>query len=195
MAKKIPQTAERVQWGKGHVPLMQHSDFAEYREFMAAYFEARMWWLEEAQRPGADPCCRFWFQGRAHSVIFYSLMEAWMRGYWLTRVELREHCRSVADSAFARTLSAADCAGYISRDTEDDDSRQKLIRPTRASIVMIEAYTTRYYKVIVDNSHKMNSFAQGLRQRVDQIEALDNVRKEQLGWSIFDDTWTPTQEE
>ena len=191
MAKKIPQTAEREQWGNGHVPLMQHSDFAEYREFMAAYSEARLWWLEEAQRQGADPCCRFWFNGRAPTIILYALMEAWMRGYWYTRQELREHCSSVADSAFARVLASADCAGYISRDAEDDDSRQKLIRPTRDTIVMFEAISTRYFKVIVENSHRVNQFTQGLQHRVTQIEALDDVRREQLGWSIFDETWTP----
>ena len=118
-------------------------------------------------------------------------MEAWMRGYWYTRQELREHCSSVADSAFARVLASADSAGYISRDAEDDDSRQKLIRPTRDTIVMFEAMTTRYFKVIVENSHRVNQYTRGLQHRVNQIEALDGVRKEQLGWSIFDKTWTP----
>ena len=192
MAKKIPTTEERVDMTTRHVPLYQHSAFAEYREFMAAYSEARLWWAEEAQKQTADPCCKFWFGGRAPSIVLYALMEAWMRGYWCTRQELREHCATVADSAFARTLSAADCAGYISRDAEDDDNdnRQKLIRPTRDTIVMFEAFTSRYFKVIVENSHKMNTYTRGVRERVDQIEALDEVRKDQLGWSVFDKNWT-----
>jgi len=192
MAKKIPQTNQRVPWVRGHVPLVQHSDFAEYREFMAAYFEARQWWIAEAQRPGADPCCKFWFQGLTHSAVFYSLMESWMRGYWLTRKELRANCQAVSDSAFARVLNQADQANYISRDGKaGEDSREKLIMPTREAIIMIEAYTCRYFRVIVDNSHKMNSYTQGLQLRVNQIEALDDVRKEQLGWSIFDRQWLP----
>ena len=193
MAKKIPTTQEKVIYSKGHVPLMQHGAFAEYREFMAAYSEGRLWWAEEAQKQTADPCCKFWFGGRAASIILYALMEAWMRGYWCTRQELREHCSTVVDSAFARVLASADSAGYISRDAEDDDSRQKLIRPTRDTIVMFEAISTRYFKVIVENSHKMNTYTRGLRERVDQIEALDDIRKDQLGWSVLDQTWTPDE--
>lgn len=189
MAKKIPTTLSKVPSPRtpGHTPLAQHSDFAEYREFMAAYFEARVWWIEEANRPGADPCCKFWFQGRAHTGVFYAIMEAWMRGYWLTRRELRSYCRSLTDSAFARVLQQAEQAKYISRDGQsDEDSREKLMMPTRESIIMIEGFTTRYFKVIINNSHKMNQFTNGLRDRVDQIEALEEKRIEQLGWSLRD---------
>lgn len=190
MAKKIPSVQGNVTWNTltGHdIPLQQQSEFSEYREFMAAYCEARLWWLEEAWKPDASPARKFWFQNRFASSICYAIGEAWHRGYWLTRQELKAHCATVPDSQFQRLIRQAQEAGYISLDPmEGDDARQKLVRPSRTFIVFFEGFTYQYYKVICDNSHKHNQFTQGLRERIDQIEAQDDLRKGRLGWSVFD---------
>lgn len=191
MAKKIPSVQGTVKWNTntGHeIPLQQQSEFGEYREFMAAYCEARLWWLEEAWKPDASPARKFWFQNRFASSICYAIGEAWHRGYWLTRQELKTHCATVPDSQFQRLMRQAQEAGYISLDPmEGDDKRQKLVRPARRFIVMFEGFTYQYYKVICENSHKHNQFTRGLRERIDQIEALDDLRKNRLGWSVHDE--------
>ena len=202
MAKKIPSVQGNITWDTltGYdIPLQQQSEFGEYREFMAAYCEARLWWLEEAFKPDASPARKFWFQNRASSSICYAIGEAWHRGYWLTRQELRANCSTVPDSQFQRLIRQAQEAGYISLDPmEGDDARQKLVRPSRTFIVFFEGFTYQYYKVICDNSHKHNQFTQGLRERIDQIEALDCIRKGRLGWSVFDEypemTMKPVEE-
>jgi len=190
MAKKIPSVQGNINWdtlGDTDVPLQQQSEFGEYREFMSAYCEARLWWLEEAWKPDASPARKFWFQNRYASEICYAIAEAWNRGYWLTRQELKAHCATVPDSQFQRLIRQAQEAGYISLvPMEGDDKRQKLVRPSRLFIVMFEGFTYQYYKVICDNSHKHNQFTQGLRQRIVEIEALDDLRKKRLGWSVFD---------
>lgn len=187
MAKKIPVTNDRVEWTPSHVPLFQYGPFAEYREFMAAYFEARLWWFDEQKRPEAHPCLKFWFKDRASTTVLYGIMEAWMRGYWYSRSELRDHCSSIKDSAFARVLASASEAKYISVDVDEGDKRQKLIRPTRETIIMVEKFTTKYFNVIIENSHRVNKFTQGLRDRVNEIEELDGKRKKDVGWSIYED--------
>jgi len=191
MAKKIPSIQGGIKWDslQGHdIPLQQQSEFSEYREFMAAYCQARLWWLEEAWKPDASPARKFWFQNRFASEICYAIGEAWHRGYWLTRQELKTYCATVPESQFQRLIRQSQQAGYISLDPmEGDDKRQKLVRPSRSFIVMFEGFTYQYYKVICDKSHKHNPFTRGLRERIDQIEALDSFRKEGLGWSIFDE--------
>ena len=202
MAKKIPSIQGRIKWEslQGHdIPLEQQSELSEYREFMAAYCEARLWWLNEAWKPNASPARKFWFQNRFASSICYAIGEAWHRGYWLTRQELRANCATVPDSQFQRLIRQAQEAGYISLDPmEGDDKRQKLVRPSRHFIVMLEGFTYHYYKVICDNSHKHNQFTQGLRARVDEIEAQDVIRRNRLGWSVYDEypelTMTPVAE-
>jgi len=191
MAKKIPSVTGYVEWntmGHADVPLQQQSEFGEYREFMAAYCEARLWWLSEAWKPDASPARKFWFQNRYAASICYAIGEAWHRGYWLTRQELRANCATVPDSQFQRLIRQAQEAGYISLDPmEGDDARQKLVRPSRTFIVFFEGFTYQYYKVICDNSHKHNQFTQGLRERIDQIESQDDFRKNRLGWSVHDE--------
>lgn len=188
MAKKIPShTLDQMLWFEGDVPLAQQSEFAEYREFMAAYCEARLWWLEEAYKPDASPIRKFWFANRYASSLCYGIMEAWHRGYWLSRAELAAHCTQVPNSQFVRVMKAAQEANYISlAPLADEDARQKLVRPTRPFIVMFEAFTYQYYKIICENSHKHNQFTQGLRERVDQIEQLDELRQARLGWTCYD---------
>ena len=202
MAKKIPSVQGNVMWetGDGYdIPLQQQSEFSEYREFMAAYCEGRLWWLEEAYKPDASPARKFFFQNRHASEICYAIGEAWHRGYWLTRSELKAHCATVPESQFQRLMKQAQECGFISLDPlEGDDARQKLVRPSRTFIVMFEAFTYQYYKVICDNSHKHNKFTQGLRERIEQIEKLDDFRKNRLGWSVFDEypelTMKPVEE-
>jgi len=190
MAKKIPSVEGDVKWKtiEGYdIPLQQQSEFSEYREFMAAYSEARLWWLEQAWAIDAPAPRKFWFQNRFASEICYAVNEAWHRGYWLTRQELKTTCSTVPDSRFNRLLAEAQAAGYLNLEAmEGDDGRQKLVRPTRLFVVMFEAFTYQYYKVICDNSNKHNKFTQGLRERIDEIEAQDCIRKSRLGWSIFD---------
>jgi len=114
-------------------------------------------------------------------------MEAWFRGYWLTKKELGAHVQTgMSNSVFERIMKNAICEEYVALAAAQNDGRQKLVMPTRATILMFEKFSYQYFKVIVENSHKHNSYTQGLRDRLAEIEAQDDVRKEQLGWSIYD---------
>ncbi len=188
MAVKIPIADANLIWdGENDIPLQQSSAFAEYREFMAAYCEARLWWLQETRRPDASPIRKFWFRNPYTAEILYAIQEGWNRGYWLTRKELTAHCSFVPEQQIARILREAKENKYIGLQQWDgDDRRQKVIMPSRQLIVMFEKFTTTYYEVIIENSNKLNRFTEGLRERVKEIHKLDEHRKK-LGWSIFDD--------
>ena len=101
--------------------------------------------------------------------------------------ELSAHVQTgMSNSVFERVMKTAICKKYVALAAAENDGRQKLVMPTRATILMFEKFSYQYFKVIVENSHKHNSFTQGLRERLAEIEAQDDVRKEQLGWSIYD---------
>ena len=87
MAQKIPprNNSLGVAAGFSWAPPAQHAAFAEFREFMGAYCEARLWWMEQSQRLHAEPCRKFWFANYQVSKVCYGIMEAWFRGYWLTK--------------------------------------------------------------------------------------------------------------
>lgn len=189
MAQKIPPRDSILGVGEdfSYAPPAQHAAFAEFREYMAAYCEARLWWMEESQRPHAEPCRKFWFTNYQSTKVCYGIMEAWFRGYWLTKKELGAHVQTgMSNSVFERIMKNAICEEYVALAAVQNDGRQKLVMPTRATILMFEKFSYQYFKVIVENSHKHNSYTQGLRDRLAEIEAQDDVRKEQLGWSIHD---------
>ena len=189
MAQKIPprNNSLGVAGGFSWAPPAQHAAFAEFREFMGAYCEARLWWMEQSQRLHAEPCRKFWFANYQVSKVCYGIMEAWFRGYWLTKKELGAHVQTgMSNSVFERIMKNAICEKYVTFAAAQNDGRQKVVMPTRATILMFEKFSYQYFKVIAENSHKHNSFTQGLRDRLTEIEAQDDIRKEQLGWSIYD---------
>lgn len=169
------------------VPEGQHAAFDEYREYMAALCEARLFWMAEAQKPTAEHTLKFWFGSSGnHTILCYSLMESWFRGYWINRRELQSHAFGMSSRSFDRVLREANEGGYISLVSEDKDQRQKLIKPTRQTVLMFERTAYAYFKCLLDNSHKLNTFTQGLRDRCQEIEAQDHIRRADLNWSIFD---------
>ena len=172
------------------VPQGQHAAFDEYREYMAALCEARLFWMAEAQKPTADHTLKFWFGSTMnHTILCYSLMESWFRGYWINRRELQSHAFGMSSRSFDRVLREATEGKYIALAAEDKDKRQKLVKPTRQTVLMFERSAYAYFKCLVENSHKLNTFTQGLRDRIVEIEAQDIIRRDDLNWSIFDEKY------
>lgn len=147
-------------------PDHQVAEFAEYRDFMAAYCEARLWWLEETRSTNAEAALRFWNASRDRTVIYYALQLSWNRGYWPTRSELHRAASRVSDSSFARTMKDAATCKMIVIGVDATDKRTKIIKPTRQSVIALERATTHYFMTLADAAPPESSFGKGLRNRV-----------------------------
>jgi hypothetical protein len=122
----------------------------------------------------------------SNTIICCSLMESRFRGYWINRRELQSHTFSMSSRSFDRVLREAAEGGFIGLTFEKKDKRQKLVQPTRQNVLLFERNIHADYKTIVDNSHKLNSFTIGLRDRLAEIEEQDSTRSEDLGWPNLD---------
>ena len=132
MAKKIPITtldASNVSTSITQAPPQQYAEFTEYRETMAAYCKARVWFADAVASPDAEPPIKFWFANGARRSIFASLMHDWYAGYWPARHDLFVSSRGVGESTFGRILKEAVDGGFMIIDTDDDDGRTKIIKP------------------------------------------------------------------
>jgi len=164
-------------------PPHQVSEFAEYRDFMAAYCEARLWWLEETRSPAAEAALRFWSASRDRTIIYYALQLSWNRGYWPTRSELHQTASRVSDSSFARALKDAVTCKMIEIDSDPTDRRSKIIKPTIQSVIALERATTHYFMTLADAAPPESSFGKGLRSRIARILSVDHVRKK-MGFTL-----------
>lgn len=164
-------------------PNHQVAEFAEYRDFMAAYCEARLWWLGETRSNRAEAALRFWSASRDRTVIYYALQLSWNRGYWPTRSELRQAASRVSDGSFARALKDAVTCKMIEIDSDPTDRRSKIIKPTRQSVIALERATTHYFMTLADAAPPESSFGKGLRSRIARILSVDHVRKK-MGFTL-----------
>ena len=164
-------------------PDHQVAEFAEYRDFMAAYCEARLWWMAETRSPAAEAALRFWSASWDRQNVYYALQLSWNRGYWPTRTELHQATSRVSDSSFARIIKDAATCKMIEIDTDTADRRSKIIRPTRQSVIALERATTHYFMTLADAAPPESSFGKGLRSRIARIMSVDDVRKK-MGFTL-----------
>jgi len=164
-------------------PKHQVAEFAEYRDFMAAYCEARLWWMAETRSPDAEAALRFWGGSWARQNVYYALQLSWNRGYWPTRVELRAATSGVSDASFARIMKDAVTCKMIEIDADPADKRSKIIKPTRQSVVALERATTHYFMALADAAPPESSFGKGMRARIKRIMSVDHVRKK-MGFTL-----------
>lgn len=185
MGVRIPVVSGKDFAARAHdeAPPHQVAEFAEYRDFMAAYCEARLWWLEETRSTNAEAALRFWNASRDRTVIYYALQLSWNRGYWPTRSELHRAASRVSDSSFARTMKDAATCKMIVIGVDATDKRTKIIKPTRQSVIALERATTHYFMTLADAAPPESSFGKGLRFRVARILSVDHVRKK-MGFTL-----------
>ena len=185
MGVKIPVVSGKDFEGRPHdeAPLHQVAEFAEYRDFMAAYCEARLWWMAETRSPAAEAALRFWGATWDRQNVYYALQLSWNRGYWPTRTELHQATPGVSDSSFARIIADAATCKMIKIDTDTADRRSKIIRPTRQSVIALERATTHYFMTLADAAAIESLFGKGLRARIKRIMSVDDVRKK-MGFTL-----------
>lgn len=185
MGIKIPVVSGKDFAGRAHDEAPQHqvAEFAEYRDFMSAYCEARLWWMAETRSASAEPALRFWGGSWDRQNIYYALQLSWNRGYWPTRVELHAATSNVSDSSFARIIKDAATLKMIVIDADAMDKRTKIIKPTRQSVIALERATTHYFMTLADAAPPESSFAKGMRARIARILSMDHVRK-QMGFTL-----------
>lgn len=164
-------------------PPHQVSEFAEYRDFMAAYCEARLWWMAETRSPDAEKALRFWSATWDRQNVYYALQLSWNRGYWPTRIELHAATSGVSDSSFARIIKDAATCKMIEVHSDTVDRRSKIIRPTRQSVIALERATTHYFMTLADAAPPESSFGKGMRSRIKRIMSVDHVRKK-MGFTL-----------
>jgi len=184
MGVKIPVVSGKDFAARAHdeAPPHQVSEFAEYRDFMAAYCEARLWWMAETRSPDAEAALRFWGGSWDRQNIYYALQLSWNRGYWPTRSELF-YTAKVGDRSFARVIKDAVACKMIAIDTDPDDKRSKIIKPTRQSVIALERATTHYFMTLADAAPPESSFGKGMRARIARILSVDHVRKK-MGFTL-----------
>ena len=181
MAKKIPMTtldASNVSTSITQAPVEQYAEFTEYRETMAAYCKARVWFADAVASPAAEPPIKFWFANSARRSIFASLMHDWYAGYWPTRHDLFVSSRGVGESTFGRILKEAVGAELMIIDTDEDDGRSKIIKPTRQSILSMERLTTAFFVVLRDANHPGSDGYRAIDARVAALSACMSSRVE-----------------
>ena len=148
MAIKIPmgslETSEPRTLPTG-APTMQFSDFAEYREFMAAFCAASAWWADHVDSKDAEPAIKFWFGGENRRLVFYRLMHEWFSGYWPTRQDLAASCHAITASSFGRILREAQDAKFIEICSDARDARTKVVKPTRQTISSFDKTGSQYF--------------------------------------------------
>ena len=164
-------------------PDRQVAEFAEYRDFMAAYCEARLWWMAETRSPAAEAALRFWSASLDRQNVYYALQLSWNRGYWPTRSELHQAASIVSDSSFARALKDAVICKMIEIDCDPTDRRSKIIKPTKQSIIALERATTHYFMTMAEATPPESSFGKELRSRIARILSVDHVRKK-MGFTL-----------
>ena len=185
MGVKIPVVSGKDFAARAHdgAPPHQVGEFAEYRDFMAAYCEARLWWMAETRSPDAENALRFWGGSWDRQNVYYALQLSWNRGYWPTRVELHAATSNVSDSSFARIIKDAATCKMIEIDCDPTDRRSKIIKPTRQSVIALERATTHYFMTLADAAPPESSFGKGLRSRIKRIMSVDHVRKN-MGFTL-----------
>nr|AKH47264.1 hypothetical protein [uncultured marine virus] len=179
MGVKIPVVSGKDFSRHAHddAPPHQVAEFAEYRDFMAAYCEARLWWMAETRSPDAEAALRFWSATRDRQNIYYALQLSWNRGYWPTRSELHQSTSGVSDASFARICKDAATCKMIVIESDPADKRSKIIRPTRQSVIALERATTHYFMTLADAAPPESLFGKGLRARIARIMSVDHIRK------------------
>lgn len=185
MGVKIPVVSGKDFAARAHdeAPRHQVSEFAEYRDFMAAYCEARLWWMAETRSPDAEKALRFWGATWDRQNVYYALQLSWNRGYWPTRVELHAATSNVSDSSFARIIKDAATCKMIVIEIDATDKRTKIIKPTRQSVIALERATTHYFMSLADAAPPESSFGKGMRARIKKILSVDHVRKK-MGFTL-----------
>jgi len=185
MGVKIPVVSGKdfSSQGSDEAPDHQVAEFAEYRDFMSAYCEARLWWMAETRSPHAEAALRFWSATRDRQNVYYALQLSWNRGYWPTRIELHSATSGVSDSSFARIIKDAATCKMIELDTDPLDKRSKIIKPTRQSVIALERATTHYFMTLADAAPPESSFGKGMRSRIARIMSVDHVRKK-MGFTL-----------
>ena len=185
MGVKIPVVPGKDFAGTANdeAPPHQVAEFAEYRDFMAAYCEARLWWMGETRSATAEAALRFWSASWDRQNVYYALQLSWNRGYWPTRTELHQATSRVSDSSFARIIKDAATCKMIVIDTDTADRRSKIIKPTRQSVIALERATTHYFMTLADAAAPESLFGKGLRSRIARILSVDHVRK-QMGFTL-----------
>jgi len=185
MGVKIPIVSTKDFSGRGfdEAPPHQVAEFAEYRDFMAAYCEARLWWMEETRSTDAEVALRFWGATWDRQNVYYALQLSWNRGYWPTRGELHAAAPGVSDSSFSRILKDAATCRMIVIKSDPADKRTKIIKPTRQSIIALERATTHYFMTLADAAPPESLFGEGLRSRVMRIMSVDHIRKK-MGFTL-----------
>jgi len=184
MGVKIPVVSGKDFAARAHdeAPPHQVAEFAEYRDFMAAYCEARLWWMAETRSPDAEKALRFWGATWDRQNVYYALQLSWNRGYWPTRSELF-YAAKVGDRSFARIIKDAVACKMIAIDIDTDDKRSKIIQPTRQSIIALERATTHYFMTLADAAPVESSFGKGMRARIASILSVDHIRKS-MGFTL-----------
>ena len=185
MGVKIPviSSTDFVKRAHDEAPPHQVSEFAEYREFMAAYCSARLWWMAETRSPDAEAALRFWSATWDRQNVYYALQLSWNRGYWPTRVELHAATSGVSDSSFARIMKDAATCKMILIESDLTDKRTKIIKPTIQSVIALERASTHYFMTLADAAQPESFFGKGLRARIARIMSIDHVRK-RMGFSL-----------
>ena len=179
MAKKIPVTTldvSNVGTSITQAPPEQYAEFAEYRETMAAYCKARVWFADAVASPATEPPIKFWFANGARRSIFASLMHDWYAGYWPARHDLFVSSRGVGEATFGRILKEAVDGGFMIIDTDDDDGRTKIIKPTRQSILSMERLTSAFFVVLRDANHPGSDGYRAIDVRVAAMSACMSSR-------------------
>jgi len=185
MGIKIPVVSGKDFKGRAHDEAPQHqvAEFAEYRDFMAAYCEARLWWMAETRSPDAEAALRFWGATWDRQNVYYALQLSWNRGYWPTRSELHQSTPGVSDASFARIVKDAVACKMIVIDADPADKRSKIIQPTRQSVIALERASTHYFMTLADAAPPESLFAKGLRARIARILSVDHIRKS-MGFTL-----------
>jgi len=167
MGVKIPVVSGKdfSSQGSDEAPDHQVAEFAEYRDFMSAYCEARLWWMAETRSPHAEAALRFWSATRDRQNVYYAATSG------------------VSDASFARIIKDAATCKMIELDTDPLDKRSKIIKPTRQSVIALERATTHYFMTLADAAPPESSFGKGLRARIKRIMSVDHVRKK-MGFTL-----------
>ena len=185
MGVKIPviSSTDFVKRALDEAPPHQVAEFAEYRDFMAAYCEARLWWMAETRSPDAEAALRFWSATRDRQNVYYAIQQSWNRGYWLTRNELHAATSGVSDSSFARIIKDASTCKMILVESDLTDRRTKIIKPTMQSVIALERATTHYLMTLADAASPKSMFGKGMRSRIARIMSVDQIRKS-MGFTL-----------
>ena len=179
MAKKIPVTTldpQNVGASITQAPPEQYAEFTEYRETMAAYCKARVWFSDAVSSADAESPIRFWFGNRGRRRVFASLMHDWYAGYWPTRQDLLASSRGVGEATFGRILKEAADGDFMIIETDEDDGRTKIIKPTRQTILSMERLTSAFFVVLRDGNHPGSDGYRAIDARVVAMSACMSAR-------------------